>query len=40
MKINKNDENDLDYIVVCLCRGLAEWDANEVLPEAESGNNL
>jgi hypothetical protein len=29
---SKNDENNLDYIVVCLCRGLAEYDANEIMP--------
>jgi hypothetical protein len=31
---SKNNENDLDYIVVCLCRGLAQYDANEIVPTA------
>ena len=30
----KNDENDLDYIVVSLCRGLADYDANEIVPDS------
>ena len=25
-------ENTMDYIAFCLCRGLAQYDANEVLP--------
>lgn len=29
---SKNDENDLDYIAFCLCRGLAQYDANEIVP--------
>lgn len=29
---SKNDENDLDYIVISLCRGLAQYDANEIVP--------
>lgn len=31
---SKNDENTMDYIAFHLCRGLAEWDANEVLPDS------
>ena len=29
---NKNDENNMDYLVVSLCRGLADYDANEIVP--------
>ena len=28
------DEKPMDYIAFCLCRGLAEYDANEILPES------
>ena len=28
---NKNDENNMDYLVVSLCRGLADYDANEIV---------
>jgi hypothetical protein len=31
---SKNYENDLDYIAFCLCRGLAQYDANEIVPTA------
>ena len=27
------DEKPLDYIAFCLCRGLAEYDANEIMSE-------
>lgn len=33
---SKNDENDLDYIVVCLCRGLALYDANEIVQSSRA----
>ena len=26
------DEKPMDYIAFCLCRGLAEYDANEIVP--------
>lgn len=29
---SKKDENDLDYIIVSLCRGLADYDNNEIVP--------
>jgi hypothetical protein len=32
------DENDLDYIIVSLCRGLADYDANEVQPAGADYN--
>lgn len=27
------DENTMDYITFCLCRGLAQYDANEIVPD-------
>lgn len=27
-----NDEKPMDYIAFCLCRGLAEYDANQIVP--------
>lgn len=36
---SKNNENDLDYIVVSLCRGLAQYDANEIVPESADRKN-
>lgn len=32
-----NDEKPMDYIAFCLCRGLAEYDANEIVPEPSKG---
>ena len=29
---NKSHEGDINYIVVSLCRGLADYDANEIVP--------
>ena len=29
---NKSHERDINYIVVSLCRGLADYDANEIVP--------
>jgi hypothetical protein len=29
---NMKDEKPMDYIAFCLCRGLAEYDANEIVP--------
>lgn len=26
------DEKPMDYIVIALCRGLAQYDANEIVP--------
>lgn len=33
------DEKPMDYIAFCLCRGLAEYDANQIVPEAEDRDN-
>lgn len=30
------DENTMDYIAFCLCRGLADYDANEI---SSAGDN-
>ena len=36
---NKNDENNMDYLVVSLCRGLADYDANEIVsPRTATGD--
>ena len=29
---NKSHERDINYIIVSLCRGLADYDANEIVP--------
>jgi hypothetical protein len=26
------DEKPINYIIVCLCRGLAQYDANQIVP--------
>ena len=33
------DEKPMDYIAFCLCMGLAEYDANQIVPEAEDRDN-
>lgn len=30
------DENTMDYITFCLCRGLADYDANEIVPDTDT----
>lgn len=34
--MDMKDEKPIDYIVVCLCRGLAEYDANEIVPDTDT----
>lgn len=36
---NMKDEKPMDYIAFCLCRGLAQYDANQIVPEAEDRDN-
>ena len=36
---NKSHEGDINYIVVSLCRGLADYDANEIVsPRTATGD--